>query len=65
MYCWKSSEIDQDATATSDEPSNYQELAVTLPKTELPYHNITLKEVKETLRLIFTLHERVKIGNTK
>lgn len=36
LYCWKSSEVYQDATATSDEPSTYQELAVTLPKTELP-----------------------------
>lgn len=43
LYCWKSSEIYQDATATNDEPSTYQELAVTLPKTELAYHNITLK----------------------
>lgn len=30
-------------TATSDEPSTYQELAVTLPTTELPYLNTTLK----------------------
>lgn len=26
-----------------DETSTYQELAVTLPKPELPYHNTTLK----------------------
>lgn len=43
LYCWKSSEIYQDATAASDEPSTYQELAVTLHKTELPYHNTKLK----------------------
>lgn len=43
LYCWKPSEVYQDATATSDEPSTYQELAVALPKTELPYNNTTLK----------------------
>lgn len=43
IFCWKTPDFYQDINATSDETSTYQELAVTLPKPELSYHNTTLK----------------------
>lgn len=43
LSCWKISEFYQDTNATIDESATYQELTVPVPKTELPYHNTTLK----------------------
>lgn len=58
--CWQTSEFYQDTNATIDETSAYQELAVTLPKTELSYHNTTLRWAKETWKLLFLMY--IKIG---
>lgn len=43
LYCLKKPDFYQDTNATTDEPSTYQELTVPVPKSELPYHNTTLK----------------------
>lgn len=43
LSCWKISEFYQDTNASIDETSTYLELAVPVSKTELTYHNTTLK----------------------
>lgn len=42
LYCLKKTDFYQDTNTTIDETSTYQELAVPVPKSELPYHNTTL-----------------------
>lgn len=43
LSCWKISKYYQDTNASTDETSTYQELAAPVSKTELTYHNTTLK----------------------
>lgn len=43
LYCLKKPDFYQDTNATIEEPSTYQELTVPVPKSMLPYDNITLK----------------------
>lgn len=63
LSCWKKSDFYQDTNATVDETSTYEELAVPAPRTELPYHNTTLKWIKKTWQFLLIMHQEFFFWN--